>query len=193
VGVKNWPGKLTGKARVRMNLSNNSSRKPKIFIFAGVLIGVIVAAFFILTPKTEAAPPQPIAFPHQVMVQLGVDCLFCHETARTGPAAGMPSVAKCMGCHNVVDPTNPVIQQVAVYWKNQQPIPWQRVNQLPRFVFFNHSVHVNSGVNCEACHGDVGHMAIAQPVVKMDMGWCLSCHEKQPNAPQLMDCDVCHR
>ncbi len=127
------------------------------------------------------------------MGQLGIQCLYCHNTARVSPAAGMPSVAKCMGCHKVVDPTNPVIKEVAAYWDNQQPIPWVRVNVMPRFVFFSHEVHVNGGVNCEACHGDVAHMTVAHPVVRMNMGWCLDCHEKQPNASQLMDCVICHR
>ena len=53
--------------------------------------------------------------------------------------------------------------------------------------------HTAPGGNCETCHGDVGHMSVDQPVVQMNMGWCLNCHEKQPNAPQLMDCVICHQ
>jgi hypothetical protein len=30
-------------------------------------------------------------------------------------------------------------------------------------------------------------------VVRMDMGWCLNCHEKQPDSPKLKDCFVCHQ
>ena len=158
-----------------------------------VLLIVTAAALAIFIPKTQASAAQPIAFNHQIMVQAGINCLYCHNGARQSPAAGMPSVDKCMGCHKVIDPTNQVILQVADYWNRQQPIPWVRVNVMPRFVYFSHEVHVNSGVNCENCHGDVGQMTVVRPVVKMTMGWCLDCHEKQPAAKQLIDCVICHR
>ena len=160
-----------------------------------VIIGVVVlvGVYFFLAPGTQAATEQPVAFNHQAMVQLGVQCLFCHTEARRSPAAGMPSVQKCMDCHKVISADRPVIKQVAGYWDRQEPIPWVRVNQLPRFVFFSHQVHVAAGRNCEECHGDVGHMTVARPVVAMNMGWCLNCHEQQPNAVQLKDCVICHR
>lgn len=158
-----------------------------------VVLVVIVAALVIFVPKIQASAAQPIAFNHQIMVQAGVSCLYCHNTARVSPAAGMPSVSLCMGCHKVIDPTNPTIMQVANYFNKQQPIPWVRVDVMPRFVFFSHEVHVNSGVNCESCHGDVGHMTVDHQVVQMNMGWCLDCHEKQKAGPQLIDCVICHR
>ena len=166
-------------------------------LIVGVLVIVVVialvGAYFLFVPKTQAAAEQPIAFNHQAMVQIGVQCLFCHTEARRSPAAGIPSVARCMGCHKVISADKPVIKQVAGYWDRQEPIPWVRVNEMPRFVFFSHQVHIAAGRNCEECHGDVGHMAAAQPVVRMNMGWCLTCHEQQPNAAQLQDCVVCHR
>jgi hypothetical protein len=176
-----------------MRLKTVSPVGRRIIIALVIVLVVAAAAILLFVSQAQAAPAQPIAFNHQVMVQLGVQCLYCHNTARESPAAGMPSVAKCMGCHKVVDPTVPVIQEVAGYWDRQQPIPWVRVNVMPRFVFFSHQVHINNGVNCETCHGDVGHMTVDKPVVRMNMGWCLDCHEKQPNASQLMDCVICHR
>lgn len=161
-----------------------------------VIIVVVLGAVFLIFTGTQAqaAPQQPIAFPHDAMVQAGVPCLFCHKDATSSPSAGMPSVEKCMGCHDVIATSSPEIQKVAAYWKRQQPIPWVRVNALPRFVYFSHEVHVTAaGLNCETCHGDVGHMTIDVPVVRMNMGWCLSCHEKQANAPQLMQCETCHQ
>jgi len=89
---------------------------------------------------------------------------------------------------------SPEILELAGYWDRQEPIRWARVNQLPRFVYFSHQVHVvAAGLNCERCHGDVGQMKEARPVVKMNMGWCLGCHEEQPNGAQLRDCIVCHQ
>jgi c(7)-type cytochrome triheme protein len=155
----------------------------------------VLSAYFLFASKTQAASQQqPIAFNHKVMVGVGIQCLFCHTDARRSPAAGMPSVEKCMGCHRVIAKDTPEIQKLAGYWERQQPIPWVRVNRLPRFVYFSHQVHVvAAGLNCERCHGDVGNMTVVRPVVTMNMGWCLSCHEQQPNAPQLKDCVVCHQ
>jgi c(7)-type cytochrome triheme protein len=158
-----------------------------------VVIALVGAYLLFFAPGTQAAAEQPIAFNHKPMVHLGIQCLFCHTEARRSPAAGIPSVARCMGCHTVIAADTPVIKQVAGYWDRQEPIPWVRVNQLPRFVFFSHQVHIAAGRNCEECHGDVGEMAAAHPVATMNMGWCLTCHEQQPNAAQLKDCVVCHR
>lgn len=178
-----------------MHFITNASRRRRLMIGVLLLVIVLGGAYFLVTTQTQAsAPQQPIAFNHEVMVQAGISCLFCHTGATKSPVAGIPSVERCMGCHKVIATNSPEIQKVAGYWKRQEPIPWARVNQLPRFVYFSHRVHVVSGkLNCERCHGDVGHMTVAQPVVKMDMGWCLGCHEQQPNAKQLTDCVVCHQ
>jgi hypothetical protein len=161
----------------------------------GVLtVALVIAGVFFLTARSRAASESPIEFNHQVMVQVGITCLFCHTDATRSPAAGMPSVEKCMGCHDVIATEASAIQQVADYWQRGEPIPWPRVNQLPRFVYFSHRVHVVAGgFNCERCHGDVGRMAEAQPVARMNMGWCLGCHNQQPNQDQLRDCVVCHQ
>jgi hypothetical protein len=177
-----------------MHFITSSPRTWRLIASALLAVLVLGGAYFLVTSRTQAAPEQPIAFNHEVMVQAGISCLFCHTGAMKSPVAGMPSVERCMGCHKVIATDSPEIQKVAGYWERQEPIPWVRVNQLPRFVYFSHQVHVVvGGLNCERCHGDVGHMTVARPVVLMDMGWCLRCHEQQPNAKQLMDCVVCHQ
>ncbi len=176
-----------------MSIKASGARRWRLIIPILVVIIVIVVALVVLVPKTQAAPEQPIAFSHKAMASVGIGCLFCHSDARQSPAAGMPSVQKCYGCHKVVDSNIPVIKEVLGYWDRQQPIPWVRVNVLPRFVFFSHEVHVNAGKNCEDCHGDVGNMTVDVPVVNMNMGWCLNCHEQQPDAQYLIECDICHR
>ena len=100
-----------------------------------------------------------------------------------------------MGCHAVIATDKPGIQEVAGYWERREPIPWVRVNAQPDFVFFSHQPHLGAGLNCETCHGDVGSMTVARPVVKMDMGWCLDCHLKQPEekVARLADCLACHK
>jgi hypothetical protein len=167
----------------------------KVFGAAATLVILIVLGniLFIKVAKAQVTSQQPIAFNHQIMVGAGINCLFCHTGAMKSPVAGIPSVAKCMGCHTIIAPDAPEIKKLAGYWQSQTSIPWEPVNTLPRFVYFSHQVHLAGGVNCERCHGDVGHMTVTKPVVAMNMGWCLNCHAQQANAAQLKDCAVCHK
>jgi c(7)-type cytochrome triheme protein len=161
---------------------------------AVLVVIVVVGGYLLFASGSRAAPQQPLEFNHQIMVSTGIQCLYCHNAATRSSAAGIPSVEKCMGCHKVIATDRPQVQELAGYWERQEPIPWARVYQVPRFVFFSHQVHVNAaGLNCERCHGDVGNMVETYAVVDMNMGWCLSCHEQQDRASQLKDCVVCHR
>jgi len=169
------------------------ARKWEVIITISVVLILVPLAYFSSVARTRAAAEQPLAFNHEVMVQLGIGCLFCHTDATRSISAGMPSMEKCMGCHANIDTENPEIQKLTAYWERQEPLQWVRVNELPRFVYFTHQVHIAASLNCERCHGDVGHMTVAVPVVEMDMGWCLECHEQQPNKAKLIDCFVCHQ
>ena len=161
-----------------------------LLIVAGIAGGVLFTRAQVL-----AAPEQPIAYSHRAHIEAGVQCLFCHPSALRSPMAGIPSVQKCMGCHAVIEADNPAIQEVAGYWERGEPIPWVRVNAQPDFVFFSHQPHLGASLSCETCHGDVGSMTVARPAVKMDMGWCLDCHLKQPEekVARLADCLACHK
>ncbi len=172
-------------------------RNPRFWLaIVGALIVLIIIAGFVaylFAPKILAAPAQPINFTHVLMVGAGINCLYCHTDAERGPAAGIPSVDKCVGCHKVINRTsNDEVKKIFDYYNAGQPIPWARVNELPRFVRFTHQAHIAAGFNCERCHGNVAKMTVDVPVVNMNMGWCLSCHEQQPNAEQLKDCMICH-
>jgi hypothetical protein len=161
-----------------------------LLIIAGLAVGVMLTR-----AQVFAAPEQPIVYSHRTHVEAGVPCLFCHTSALRADVAGIPSVQKCMGCHAIIAAHNPDVQVLAGYWERRQPIPWNRVNRQPDFVYFSHQAHLGAGINCETCHGDVGHMTVAKPVVKMDMGWCLDCHLKQPEekVARLADCLTCHK
>lgn len=166
------------------------------FLVIALLIVAAVAGGILLTrAQVFAAPEQPIAYSHRVHVEAGVQCLFCHSSALRSPVAGVPSVQKCMGCHTVIATDSPAIQEVAGYWERGEPIPWVRVNTQPDFVYFSHQPHLGASLNCETCHGEVGQMEVARPAVKMDMGWCLDCHLKQPEekVARLADCLACHK
>lgn len=171
------------------------SRVPRtwrLLIGVAVILLVVALLLVVFVVNARAAPRQPVPFPHNVMVQAGTPCLFCHTEATRSDAAGIPSVQRCMGCHEVIAPERPNIQKVAQYWQEGKPIPWTRIYQLPRFVHFSHQVHLAASINCERCHGDVGNMTETYQAVKMTMGWCLDCHGKQPNAKQLYECTICH-
>ena len=161
-----------------------------ILVIAGVIAGVILTRV-----QVYAAPQQPIVYSHKVHVEAGIQCLFCHPSALQSPIAGIPSVQKCMGCHNVIKSDNPEIQQVASFFERGEPIPWARVNVQPDFVYFNHQPHLGAGLNCETCHGDIGQMDVTRQFVKMDMGWCLDCHLNQSEGKvgRLADCLACHK
>lgn len=81
------------------------------------------------------------------------------------------------------------------YWERGEPIPWERVTDMPDHVYFSHQPHLLSGLSCENCHGAVAEMSVAKPVVVMDMGWCLNCHLEQPEdkVARLADCLACHK
>ncbi len=161
-----------------------------LFLVAGVVVGVIFTR-----RQVYAAPEQPIAYSHEVHIEAGIQCLYCHPGALNSPIAGIPSVQKCMGCHNVIETGSPSIQQVAAYYENEEPIPWVKINNQPDFVYFSHQPHLGTGLNCETCHGDVGQMEVTRQFAKMDMGWCLDCHLKQPEqkVARLADCLACHK
>ena len=165
------------------------------FSFLILLIAVVLTGVILTHAQVRAAPEQPIAYSHRTHVEAGVQCLYCHTSALRSEIAGIPSVQKCMGCHVVIATDRDAIRTLAGYWERGEPIPWVRVSRQPEFVYFNHQAHLNAGENCETCHGDVGRMTVTRPVVKMDMGWCLDCHMKQPEnkVTHLADCLTCHK
>lgn len=120
---------------------------------------------------------QPVQFDHRHhVVDVGIDCRYCHASVETGPLAGIPSTQVCMGCHNQVWNKSPYLDPVRDWYFTGKPIPWERVHNLPDFVYFDHSIHVNKGVGCVSCHGRVDTMASVQQVEPLTMSWCLDCH-----------------
>lgn len=165
------------------------------FIFLSLLIIIVLGGVILTRIQAKAAPDQPIAYSHKSHAEAGVQCLYCHTGALRSDIAGIPSVEKCMGCHTVIATDRPAVKDLAGYWERSEPISWVRVSKQPEFVYFSHQVHLRTGENCETCHGEVGKMAVTQSAVKMDMGWCLSCHLKQPEekVAHLADCLACHK
>ena len=124
---------------------------------------------------------QPIPFSHEHHVGgLGIDCRYCHAQVEDSHFAGIPPTKTCMTCHSVIWNNAPMLSKVRESWTANQPIEWQRVHNLPGYVYFNHSIHVNKGVGCYTCHGSVDQMPLMFQNATLQMAWCLDCH-RQPD------------
>jgi hypothetical protein len=120
---------------------------------------------------------QPVPFSHDHHVgEIGIDCRYCHTSVETSSSAGMPSTAVCMNCHSVLFADAPLLEPVRASFRDEVPIAWTRVYDLPDFVYFDHSIHVAKGVGCVSCHGRIDKMPLTWRVNTLQMEWCLSCH-----------------
>jgi c(7)-type cytochrome triheme protein len=169
-------------------------------IWLMILGGILAFGLLIVWATTdlraaEASESQPVEYSHRVHIQAEIQCLFCHTEATRSPIAGIPSVEKCMGCHAYIATEGETVQTLVGYWERDEPIPWKRVINQPDFVYFSHQPHMGAGMNCETCHGNIAEMDDAQAVTRMDMGWCLDCHEEQEShkIARLVDCLICHK
>jgi len=120
---------------------------------------------------------QPIQFSHlHHVLDDGIDCKYCHTSVETSPFAGIPPTKTCMNCHSQIFSTEPILEPVRASFRDNKPLSWIRVHDLPDFVYFNHSIHVKKGVGCESCHGRVDQMPLMQQERSLQMEWCLDCH-----------------
>jgi hypothetical protein len=120
---------------------------------------------------------QPVPFSHKHHVgDDGIDCRYCHTTVETSSFANIPATKICMNCHSQLFATSPMLEPVRESYRTGKSIEWTRVNDLPDFVFFNHSVHVQHGIGCDTCHGRVDKMPLMWQAQPLTMEWCLNCH-----------------
>ena len=128
------------------------------------------------------AREQPVQFSHKHHVgDDGIDCRYCHTTVETTASAGFPPTKTCMNCHSQLFSNTQYLEIVRASWRDNKPIKWTRVHDLPDFAYFNHSIHVNKGVGCSTCHGRVDDMPLMWNVASLQMEWCLACH-RNPEA-----------
>jgi hypothetical protein len=168
--------------------STNTMSRATIF---GAIFVVAALAWMAMeiqrSPYTTYAgvrKPQPVPFSHQHHVTgLGIDCRYCHTTVESSNFAGIPATKVCMTCHSQIWTNADLLAPVRQSLAEDKPIVWGRVTNLPDYVFFNHSIHVNKGVGCSSCHGAVAEMPLMAKAATMTMEWCLSCHRNP--GPQL--------
>ena len=126
-------------------------------------------------------PVQPIPYSHKLHAgDLGLDCRYCHNYVEISPYAGVPPTSTCMNCHQLVLPTSEKLEPLRESWRTGKPLAWVKVHKLPDYTYFDHSIHLNAGVGCATCHGNVAEMDVVRQVQPLSMGWCLDCH-RNPN------------
>jgi hypothetical protein len=120
---------------------------------------------------------QPVQFSHQHHAGgIGIECRYCHTSVEISPSAGIPPTKTCINCHSQIWNQSPYLEPVRASFRDDRPLNWIRVHDLPDFVYFNHSIHVSKGVGCETCHGRVDRMPLVFQAKSLQMEWCLDCH-----------------
>jgi len=191
---------------------SGTQRKIAIAVIAvvGVLVLAGVAEFFPSASNEGYAPEQPIPFSHRLHAgDNKIPCAYCHIGVEKSRHATIPPLNVCMNCHRAVKTDSPWIQQITAAYNEGRPIEWIRVHELPDFVYFPHKRHVQKGVACETCHGDVKGMDRIVQHAPLTMGWCIECHRgqttprnvltkvypgiKNPHGPVApTNCSTCH-
>ena len=151
-----------------------------------VLTGLIVIALGVTLDQLQRSPwvtrqgqrpDQPVPFSHKHHVQgLGLQCQYCHTTVEKSSYAGIPPTRTCMNCHAQIWTNANLLEPVRHSWATNESVVWTKVHDLPDFVFFNHSIHVNKGIGCATCHGRVDQMPLMYMQNTLQMEWCLDCH-----------------
>jgi hypothetical protein len=169
-----------------------------------LVAALTVGALAVPATATAKGPAQPIPFSHRIHAgEAAIGCTSCHVYAERGPVAGIPSMARCQGCHKFVkeDPEKPAItaelKKLLPLLREEKPIEWVRVHRVPDHVYFTHVRHVRAGVRCQECHGEVEKMDVVSQVAPLTMGWCLDCHHRKqrevPGRERLTQCVTCHK
>ena len=172
--------------------------------FVAVLATVLSIGWFTQPDRLARGfqPTQPIPFSHQLHPgTLRIPCLYCHSGALKSRQAGVPTVEKCMNCHKVTKIESPYIKRLAAVYTSREPLEWKRIHSLPDHVYFDHRPHVNAGILCQTCHGEVQTMNVVYQNMSMRMSNCLGCHRAPKNAVPADSkilkgaehCYACHR
>ena len=149
-----------------------------ILLLAGGLIGLImVLGRSSYVTRANEFIEQPLQFSHLHHVgDDGIDCRYCHTSVETSSFAGIPPTKTCMNCHSQIWTNAPILEPVRASFRNDTPLRWVRVHDLPDFVYFNHQIHVRQGVGCATCHGRIDQMPLTYQAETLLMEWCLGCH-----------------
>jgi hypothetical protein len=143
----------------------------------GLALAMYVIGWSPYVTQKQIAWLQPVEFSHEHHAgQLGIDCRYCHTSVENSSFAGIPPTKTCMNCHQEIWVGSFALEPVRASYRTDRSIAWERVHNLPQFVYFDHSIHVKKGVGCSECHGRVDRMPLTFQDQSLLMAWCLGCH-----------------
>jgi hypothetical protein len=149
-------------------------------LFGGLLVLTLMRSSW--ATKQNEFVEQPLQFSHAHHVGgVGIDCRYCHTSVEKSSFAGIPPTKTCMNCHSQIWTNAPILEPVRASFRNDKPLNWIRVNDLPDFVYFNHQIHIKQGVGCDTCHGPVDKMPLMYQAKPLLMEWCVGCHRAPEN------------
>ena len=149
------------------------------FAAIGVTYGVMHSAY---VTGENVIRHQPVPFSHKHHFgELGIGCLYCHTSVEKSAFAGLPPTHTCMTCHSQIWTNAEMLEPVRQSYRSDRSLSWTRVNALPDFVYFDHSIHVSKGIGCTTCHGPIGTMPMMYREGTLYMSWCLNCHRQPEN------------
>ena len=146
-------------------------------VFTAILIG---SSSYVTRAKEFVEQPVQFSHLHHVKDD-GIDCRYCHTSVETSAFAGIPPTKTCMNCHSQIWSQAPILEPVRSSFREEKPVRWIRVHDLPDFVYFNHSIHIKKGIGCESCHGRIDEMPLTLQQNSLQMEWCLNCHRNPEN------------
>ena len=153
-----------------------------LILFGGLVFLAILIGRSSYVTRAQEYVAQPVQFSHQHHVlDDGIDCRYCHTSVETSAFAGIPPTKTCMNCHSQIWATAPILEPVRASFRDDTPMRWTRVHDLPDVVYFDHSIHVKKGMGCETCHGRVDRMPLMLQQNSLQMNWCLDCHRNPEN------------
>ncbi len=165
--------------------SNIYARLSILFGVLGVVGGIGLMMHLVRSPlqtRQGVVLQQPVPFSHDHHTAvLGIHCVYCHTSVEESSSAGIPPTETCMNCHSQIWADSPMLEPVRASWRNKESISWNRVYDLPDYVYFNHSIHIKKGVGCQSCHGNVTEMPLLYRAETLQMQWCLDCHRNPEN------------
>jgi cytochrome c551/c552 len=215
--VNNMLTKIAGAKGIEIVKKNrslmvffNAYAKNQFLVLVSAILFLLVSAYFAYGYLMQIGidqgyePLQPIHYSHRIHAgDNGIDCKYCHSSARVSKHAGIPSLNVCMNCHKNISEVSETTateehskafydQQIAklydaVGWDKSlqkytgktKPVKWVRIHNLPDHVYFNHSQHVTvAGVECQTCHGPVEEYEFQKQFAPLTMGWCINCHRE---------------
>jgi hypothetical protein len=163
--------------------SKTANTLVRVSLVAVVVAGGLFGWLIVAVPRAEyitrvgVPRPQPVPFSHKHHAGgMGIDCRYCHTSVEQSSFANIPPTKTCMNCHSQIFVDAPILEPVRASFRNNRPLSWTRVHDLPEFVYFNHSIHVAQGVGCATCHGPVDRMPLMYKENTLQMEWCINCH-----------------